>query len=104
MEMVEQLGSAVLSDPQHVLSFVSHSIRAAEESSETTKVPKSRGPPKPPSQGIASLRIVEQNDDEGSRVIEADEDEDSDDEGPDDLIGTALNLLLATLEGGPNFF
>ncbi|KAG8921522.1 hypothetical protein FRC00_008534 [Tulasnella sp. 408] len=51
---------------------------------------------------MASLRIVEQDDDEGSRVIEAEEDEDSDDEGPDDLIATALNLLLATLEGGSN--
>lgn len=98
MEMVEQLGSTVLSDPQHVLSFVSHSIRAAEESSETTKVQKPRGSSNTPSQGMASLRIVDHDEDEGLRVTEAEEDEDSDDEGPDDLIATALNLLLATLE------
>ncbi|KAG8918949.1 hypothetical protein FRC01_001559, partial [Tulasnella sp. 417] len=98
MEMVEQLGSTVLSDPQHVLSFVSHSIRAADESSGTGKVQKPRSSSKTPIQGIAGLRIVGQHEDEGSRVIEAEEDEDSDDEGPNDLIATALNLLLATLE------
>lgn len=101
MEMVEQLGSTVLSDPQHVLSFVSHSIRSAQESADDMKVRKRNQSAKPPSQGIASLRIVEDDEDEGPGMAEAEE-EDSDDEGPDDLLATALNLLLATLEGGMN--
>lgn len=101
MEMVEQLGSTVLSDPQHVLSFASHSIRSAQESADDIKVRKRNRSAKPPSQGMASLRIVEDDEDEVPGTAEARE-EDSDDEGPDDLLATALNLLLATLEGGPN--
>ncbi|KAG8987769.1 hypothetical protein FRB90_003165, partial [Tulasnella sp. 427] len=99
MEMVDQLGSTVLSDPQHVLSFVSHSIRSARETyDEGLVVPKRKERGKASRHGMAALRIVGDDDDEEVEVTENKDDGDSDDEGPEDLLSTALNLLLATLE------
>ncbi|KAG8987795.1 hypothetical protein FRB90_003143, partial [Tulasnella sp. 427] len=99
MEMVDQLGSTVLSDPQHVLSFVSHSLRSARETyDEGLVVPKRKEKGKASRQGMAALRIVDEDQEEEVEVTENEDDDDSDNEGPEDLLSTALNLLLATLE------
>ena len=79
----EDTASSILHDPDHLLSFISHVLESAT--------------------------IPAKSDADGgfSKELDIDEDEDSDDEtpgsdvvGPDDeMIETAISLLLAILEG-----
>lgn len=92
--------SDVLRKPEHILSFVKHALASTEELS---------GPREPASNPQATtlkmqdLRIVPEDHDELS------DDVDSDDETPDtegalgeaEMTETAVNLLLAVLEGNP---
>lgn len=92
MEMVEQLGSTALTQPEHILSFVAHALRSPEETSPNDKPDRQTLSPH-----LNGLRIVDDADDVAADL--ADDGNDSDDEGADDYQETALNLLLATLEG-----
>lgn len=92
MEMVEQLGSTALTQPGHILSFVSHALRSPAETSSYVKADRQTLSPH-----LNGLRIVDDADDAVADA--ADDGNDSDDEGADDCQETALNLLLATLEG-----
>lgn len=97
MQMQAQLSEdsslqGLLSKPEHILQFVKHTL-------EPTTVPSEK--PGSKSLGMADLRIVP--DDDGAFSS----DNDSDDEGDegsasfrdDEMTETAINLLLATLEG-----
>ncbi|KAG8908162.1 hypothetical protein FRB99_008705 [Tulasnella sp. 403] len=97
MEMVDQLGSAAMTKPEHVLAFISHALRTSQEN--VRKGPKDGSKKGASKSGLASLRIVEEEDGESDSDDDA---EDSDDEGPSDMLETALNLLLAVLEANPD--
>lgn len=105
LEMIEKLDSSILGNAQHILSFIAHTL-------EPTPVSNVSAPPSlEASSGrglrLDDLRIVDSDDEDESE--DPDEGEaDSDDEGPaeadglpasQDLLFTALNLLLAVLEG-----
>ncbi|KAG8846167.1 hypothetical protein FRB96_002066 [Tulasnella sp. 330] len=92
LEMVDQLGSAVLSNPEHILSFVSHALQPDNE--EKPQAGPAISNPTNIVASLESLFVVEPN---ASPNVNH-EDEDNDDESDTDLIETALNLLLAVLE------
>lgn len=100
LEMVEQLGSGALTQPDHVISFVAHALRPDDEDqTKKQKYKNVNGAATVPVPNVAlrSLRIVELED--PAAVPEEEDNEDSDDESDDDLLDTGLNLLLAVLEG-----
>lgn len=106
--MIENLDSSILSDVQHILSFIAHTIEPAPKRHETAPLPPEASGPRP--LRLDDLRIIDSDDEEEDREDEADG-ADSDDEtdgegeagvdGGGGIISTALNLLLAILEGTP---
>ncbi|KAG9038544.1 hypothetical protein FRB95_000765 [Tulasnella sp. JGI-2019a] len=94
LEMVDQLGSTVLSNPEHILSFVSHALRSEGEKNADVVPGMKASVLASDTTSRDSLFIVEPK----NAVKADDEEEDSDDESDNDLIETALNLLLAVLE------
>ncbi|KIJ57123.1 hypothetical protein M422DRAFT_238692 [Sphaerobolus stellatus SS14] len=108
LQMQTQLSSSVLSQPEHVLSFVKHALDAAPKSAPLQKPsqPLKRG------LGLEDLRIVEQVEEDAAGDSD-DEDEDLMDldsvaeggitgGGKDEMVVTAVTLLLSILEGHPN--
>jgi len=98
MEMVEQLGSTALTQPQHILSFIAHAI----DPSNTPGPKKKEKADQKGSAGLRldDLRIVETDSDDEGDPLRLEDDSD-DEDGPEDLTSTAVNLLLAVLEGRP---
>lgn len=85
LEMVEQLGSSILTQPEQILSFVSHALEPTVVEEQASTKSHSKG---------VSVKITQGDSD--------DEDGDEDEGGlggGDDVIFTALNLLLSILEG-----
>lgn len=89
LEMVQQLGSTILTEPQHILSFIAHALEPPPEKPRRERVT---------SRSITShpnLRITDvDSDDEDEGTEEA-----IDDDVGDGMIFTSVNLLLSILEG-----
>ncbi|KAG8694323.1 hypothetical protein FRC09_009917, partial [Ceratobasidium sp. 395] len=83
LELQQQLGPSVLTEPEHILQFVAHAI----EPKQVT--PK----PNPMETGIGSLRIVEVDSDDENDLGGTQE--------QDEMALTAVTLLLSILEGKP---
>ena len=88
----------MLKKPEHILMFIKHAL----EDTQTARKPQR--PVKRPKQtglGLDDLKIVpdSDNEDEIDSEDSDDEDEGSVDTVPDEVTVTALNLLLALLEG-----
>ncbi|KAK4052761.1 hypothetical protein OIV83_002048 [Microbotryomycetes sp. JL201] len=96
LQMVEMLGSDILTEPEQIISFVAHALDAGHAEvpdKEATEV-KTAQP-----FGLGSLKIVD--DDENVKdLAQADEEEAIiPGIGTDEMATTALTLLLAVLEG-----
>lgn len=105
LEMIEKLDSSILGNAQHILSFIAHTL-------EPTPAPNVSAPSSLEASSVHGLRlddlrIVDSDDEDESEDTDGGE-ADSDDEGlpeadglpaSQDLLFTALNLLLAVLEG-----
>lgn len=87
--------SSILKDSGRVLTFVKHVLDTTNR-----QVPE---PPKPPSNTSSvslkmdDLRIVAS--DEADELDEEDSDDEPDRQPDDEMVSTAIELLLATLEG-----
>lgn len=103
--MHSQLSTAILSKPEHVLSFIKHALRSELPSpaNRTHKSTEKRG------LGLKDLRIVEPKElyvgdsddenDETEDVVEGTEGLAENTGGKDEMIVTAITLLLSILEG-----
>lgn len=104
--MVDELGSDILQEPTQIIAFVAHALDATETPSTAQEVPKSE-PAAPKSEGgrfgLADLKIVDDDELDDGRPKE--EDDEAEEEGivpglgRDEMVMTALTLLLAVLEG-----
>lgn len=95
LEMIEKLGSSILENVQHVLSFIAHALEPTATSHfEALKDRATRSS----TPGLEGLRIVDNDDDYGNDAHSPDSLE-SGDPVAQDLAFTAVNLLLAVLEG-----
>lgn len=101
LEMVQQLGSTILTQPQHILSFIAHALEPPPSKKDPhrrdARAPKTAGG----GLGINDLRIVEvdsDDEDEDSGQGLGELEDDNDDVG-DGMIFTSVNLLLSILEG-----
>ena len=107
MQIQTQLADAssstnILEKPEHLLMFVKHALEDAQ-SSKKGQPPATR--PKRTGLGLEDLRIVQDSDcseGEAGSGDSDDEDEGSANAAPDEIMVTAMNLLLAILEG--NFY
>ncbi|KAF8319706.1 hypothetical protein DL93DRAFT_2053341, partial [Clavulina sp. PMI_390] len=94
LEMIQQLGSSILQDVNHILSFVAHALEPPQTSA--TLITEQR----------PDNKLVDSDDeDEDDGPIETEEDEGHPVDGVptrQDMLFTALNLLLAILEGNPD--
>lgn len=93
LKMVDDMGAEILQEPTQVIAFVAHAIDASEPPLQAEQVqtsPKSGF-------GLADLKIVDDDDEEQEEHVE--EDNVVPGLGPDEMIMTALTLLLAVLEG-----
>lgn len=110
--MVEHLGEGLLTveDATGVIAFVAHALEADDLSTiiEEDPAPPPKRAPKPREGfGLADLKIVEDDEMEGTRrekEREQEEEQDNQEEtvtglGRDEMAMTALTLLLAVLEG-----
>lgn len=84
----------ILRKPEHILSFVKHVLgsTAAGTSSALNKA-KSRG------LGLEDLKIVDKAEDFGDSDSDDESAELDGDQAENNMAGTAINLLLAILEG-----
>ena len=100
LKMVDEFGSEILQEPTQIIAFVAHALDVGESNDEspvsfpTAKQPTNRG------FGMVDLKIVEDEEmiDEGGEeepVIAG--------LGADEMVMTALTLLLAVLESEPFF-
>jgi hypothetical protein len=81
LELQQKLGSSVLTEPEHVLQFVAHAIEPKQPEQESSRIDR----------GVDSLRIVdEDSDDENDQEVLEEQDE---------MVVTAVTLLLSILEG-----
>ena len=93
----------ILKKPDHILSFIKHALQTATQIPITpaeSKRQKTAGGLR-----IEDLRIVEEKDEE-DELVEGDSDDEDEPTAPkegsdEDMTSTALNLLLAILEGKP---
>jgi hypothetical protein len=97
LKMVEEMGSEILKEPEQIIAFVAHAMDASETKMGEQEVEREgRG------FGLGDLKIVSD--------AEVDRREDEDEEGivpglgPDEMVMTALTLLLAVLEGESHYF
>lgn len=109
--MVEHLGSDILAQPREIVAFVAHALDAevgepdGAKGAEAEQGRKEKREEEKERGGLAGLRIVELEEDDGRQGLgEKDEDEDEDvglgtGFGRDEMAMTALTLLLAVLEG-----
>lgn len=105
--MVDELGSEILNEPSQVIAFVAHALDAEEPSTADEEAPSAPKPSKPVNAssgrfGLADLKIVEDEElDDGTPAELEEEDEETlvPGLGKDEMVMTALTLLLAVLEG-----
>lgn len=106
--MVDELGSEILNEPPQVIAFVAHALDADEPSTadeEDSSAPKPSKPVNASSGrfGLADLKIVDDEElDDGTPSEEEDEENEetlAPGLGKDEMVMTALTLLLAVLEG-----
>lgn len=93
LEMIEKLDSSILGNAQHILSFIAHTLEpnpASMSRPHSHQAASSRG------LQLADLKIVDSDDEDEESEKEEIEDNFS---SSQDLLFTALNLLLAVLEG-----
>lgn len=96
LKMVDDMGAEILQEPTQVVAFVAHAIDASEPVSAPSQAEKVPATPKS-GLGLADLKIVEDDGEEEEEHVE--EDNVVPGLGPDEMIMTALTLLLAVLEG-----
>ncbi|KDQ15352.1 hypothetical protein BOTBODRAFT_624950 [Botryobasidium botryosum FD-172 SS1] len=90
MEMVDQLGSTILTQTDHILSFIAHAL---EPSVIPTSKPPNSGKPKGNGLSLDDLKFVEPD---------SDDEEEEEGDGGNDMVFTAVNLLLSILEANPS--
>ncbi|CDO71360.1 hypothetical protein BN946_scf184908.g118 [Trametes cinnabarina] len=105
LQMQKQLSvndtSNVLRKPEHILSFIKHALENPRQSEQPT-VSKSASPS---TLRMEDLRIVQEDEEEEFHEYEEGDSDDEEEEeggqkhGPDDMISTAMKLLLSVLEG-----
>ena len=88
----------ILKKPEHILMFVKHAL---DDAQLPKKFQRPARRPKRAGLGLDDLKIVAESGDEDEMGSEDsdDEDEGSTNTAPDEITVTALNLLLALLEG-----
>lgn len=107
MQIQNQLSSGdsafnILKKPDHILSFIKHALQTAtQKPAETRKtpVPKILAGLK-----LEDLRIVDAEDGDNDEIVEGDSDDEDEPSAPregsdEEMTSTALNLLLAVMEG-----
>ncbi|BGP73193.1 hypothetical protein NBRC10513v2_006597 [Rhodotorula toruloides] len=107
LQMVEQLGSDILSEPGDIIAFVAHALDAevgeTDVSQPTASNARQESTLDAPA-GLAGLRLVEEQEGEAKpKIREVDDAGDTDvglgtGLGKDEMAMTALTLLLAVLE------
>ena len=95
--MQSQLSTSVLSEPKHVLSFIKHALGPESRSTMSLLVK----PALKKGLGLKDLRIVEEH---GPGVNDSDDEEEDEandrgESGKDEMLVTAITLLLSVLEG-----
>jgi hypothetical protein len=102
MQMQTQLAetagpSNILSKPEHILSFIKHALTSVT----TSQPPTNQGAQRKTkdSLGMGDLRIVPQKDDLSNNDDSDDEAHTSDTSTDGEMVETAVDLLLAILEG-----
>ncbi|BGO94920.1 hypothetical protein NBRC10512_000596 [Rhodotorula toruloides] len=107
LQMVEQLGSDILSEPGEIIAFVAHALDAEVGETDASKPAASNAGQEPTLDapaGLAGLRLVEEQEGEAKpKIRETDDAADADAGlgtglGKDEMAMTALTLLLAVLE------
>ena len=86
----------ILKKPDHILMFVKHAL---EDTQMSKGLQTQARRPKGTGLGLGSLKIVPDSDGEVDSGDSDDEDESSANTAPNEIVVTALNLLLALLEG-----
>ena len=95
LEMIEKLGSSILENVQHILSFIAHALEpAAISRSEAQDI----GVLRRRALKLDDLQIIDR-DDEGEYRVPAPDGSENSDPSSQDVAFTAVNLLLAVLEG-----
>ncbi|GAA6056879.1 hypothetical protein NBRC10513_006518, partial [Rhodotorula toruloides] len=106
-QMVEQLGSDILSEPGEIIAFVAHALDAEVGETDVCKLAAPNAGPGPTLDapaGLAGLRLVDKQEEEAKpKIQEVDDAGDTDAGlgtglGKDEMAMTALTLLLAVLE------
>ncbi|KAF9222024.1 hypothetical protein BS17DRAFT_784322 [Gyrodon lividus] len=93
--------TSILNKPEHILSFVKHALESPVTATTNTTPKKAEHPR---GLGLGDLRIVRQEEDDLVKGGDSDDEEPdavTGNQGEDDMTGTAVNLLLATLEANP---
>lgn len=107
LEMIEKLDSTIiLGNAQHILSFIAHTLEPKAAPAPSKAPVHSHREATSSSRGLRldDLRIVDSDDED---EVSEDENGESEIEGQpttQDLLFTALNLLLAVLEGAQYYF
>lgn len=96
--MVEELGSDILQEPKEIIALISH-ILEDDKNREKSEPAKSIPSAKNKSFGLEDLKIVDESDDEMVADGVNDEDGAIPELGGDEMVITAVTLLLAVLEG-----
>lgn len=78
--MQQKLGASVLTETEHILQFIAHAIEPRRSEDKLGRIAR----------GLEALRVVEDSDDETQEPHTQDE-----------IIVTAVTLLLSILEGTP---
>ncbi|KAF8524594.1 hypothetical protein BU17DRAFT_74714 [Hysterangium stoloniferum] len=99
VQMQSQLSETVLSEPEHILSFIKSALSLAPTPRPSAKPPMKKG------LRLSDLRIIEPE--EEIDRADSDDEDDLDELGEsggkkDEMTITAITLLLSVLEGNPN--
>ncbi|KAM0786858.1 hypothetical protein ACM66B_002284 [Microbotryomycetes sp. NB124-2] len=101
LQMVDALGSDILTEPEQIIAFVAHALEAdrdiADEVVQSETVDST--PASDPTFGLGSLKIVDDEHESRNEASNDDEDAVIPGLGADEIVTTALTLLLAVLEG-----
>ena len=89
----------ILKKPDHILAFVKHALDT-DTGQSVSKAPRKQQPRK--GLGLEDLRLVDTAEDESDDEADSDDEDAPSSPSPlrdEDMTATALNLLLAVLEG-----